>query len=500
MLQVAGLAKSFPGVQALRDVSFDVAAGEIHALVGENGAGKSTLIRIVAGADTPDAGRLVFDGRERHWSSPEAARQAGIHVIYQELVLFPDLSVAENIAAGRPPTNRIGLIDRRRMHDEAEELLDRLGHALDVRAKVRELSVADRQMVEIAKALVGDTRLLILDEPTAVISGQEVTLLFDRMRALREAGVAIVYISHRLEEIFEIADRVTVLKDGRLVATAPVAGMTRERLIGQMVGRELSDIYPERSPPAPDAPTVLEVRGLAAGPRVRDVSFSLRAGEILGLAGLVGAGRTEVAHAIFGSEPIEAGEVLLDGRPAGRRAPARSIAAGLGFLTEDRKAEGLFPDLHVAANISAPLLDRLGALMDFAREKREAAEEIRRYRIAARAPEASIVSLSGGNQQKALFARWVRACDRLLILDEPTRGVDVGAKVEIYRIVRDLAAQGVAILLISSELPEITGLCHRVVTMREGRVTGELAGPAIAEEAVMHLATLEGEATEARAP
>ena len=404
---------------------------------------------------------------------------------------FPELSVAENILVGRQPRNRLGLVDRRRMNTVAEELLSRLGHELDVRRPVRELSVADRQMVEVAKALVGETRLLILDEPTAVISGHEVELLFERMRRLKAEGVSIVYISHRLEEIFEIADRVTVLKDGRVAGAGAVAEMTREGLISMMVGRELTDIYPPRKPVPDDAPEVLSIEDLAVGGRVRGVGFSVRSGEILGLAGLIGAGRADVAHAIFGSASVVRGRITIDGRLRERTSPRQSIDDGIGFLTEDRKVEGLFLELDLAANVSAPSLSEIakGWMLDLAVERRICEREIARFAIAARSPADRIVALSGGNQQKALFSRWARRCERLLILDEPTRGVDVGAKVEIYRIIRQLADAGVAILMISSELPEIVGMCDRVVVMREGVKTGELAGDDVTEERIMDLAT-----------
>lgn len=490
MIELDGITKSFPGVKSLDGVRFEARAGEIHALLGENGAGKSTLIKTIAGAYLPDAGTILFDGRERRWASPREAADAGIHVIYQELFLFPDLDVAENIFIGRAPRNRLGLIDRRTMRHKAASILERLGHRLDPAARVGSLSVADQQMVEIAKAMSRDVRLLILDEPTATISGKEAGLLFERMRGLRDAGVCVIYISHRLEEIFAIADRVTVLKDGRLVGTRAVSEIGTDQLVSMMVGRKLEDIFPPKVGIAPDAPVVLGVRSLTAPPRIRDVSFDLRAGEVLGLAGLVGAGRTEVAHAIFGSERRTSGTVLLDGQelPAGN--PRRAIDAGLGFLTEDRKGEGLLMLLDVAANISAPRLGAAASLgrLDRGAEIGAATEAIARFRIAVPGPAYGVRALSGGNQQKILFARWAAAGHRVLILDEPTRGVDVGAKVEIYRIIRQLADKGVGILVISSELPEIIGLCDRVAVMRAGRIAGEVSGCDLSEAAIMRLA------------
>ena len=496
MLQASGIIKQFPGVLSLDAVNFDVAAGEVHALVGENGAGKSTLIKVIAGAYQPDGGTITFDGAERHWANPQAARKAGIHVIYQELVLFPELTVAENIFIGEEPRNRFGLIDYRTMYRRAGEVLAELGVAIDLHTPVKHLSVADQQMVEIAKALVGETKLLILDEPTAVISGREADLLFERVRALRERGVAIVYISHRLEEIFSIADRVTVLKDGQRVGTWPIDGIDHDGLVTSMVGRELADIYPAKPARVDRTSPVLAVNNLTAGARVKGVSFSLFAGEILGVAGLVGAGRTELAHALFGSLPIDGGDMTIDGRVYKPSSPTDAIDHGIGFLTEDRKAEGLLMNLELAANISAPRLADVtrGLRLDFAAERKIANDEITKYAIAARSPRDAVFNLSGGNQQKILFSRWVRACHKILILDEPTRGVDVGAKVEIYRIMRGLAEQGIGVIMISSELPEIIGMCDRVIVMREGLFTGELDGADAEETRIMALATGQQEA------
>lgn len=492
MLRLEGITKTFPGVKSLDAVNFEATSGEIHALVGENGAGKSTLIKVVAGACEPDSGTVSYDGTERNWSSPRDAKEAGVHVIYQELVLFPDLSVAENIFIGNTPCSRFGTVDRGRMRERAAELLERLGHRLDPDARVGGLSVADQQMVEIAKALVGETKLLILDEPTAVISGREADLLFERISRLRDGGVCIVYISHRLEEIFRIADRVTVIKDGVIVGTHRTEELDRDRLVAMMVGRRLDNIYPPKAEPSAATAPVLSARDIRMAPRVRDVSFDLHAGEILGLAGLVGAGRSELAHALFGSMRKDSGTVAIGGRTLNSPTPAVSIERGMGFLTEDRKGEGLLMLLNTAANISAPSMGEFstGALLDRRAEDKAAWDEIRRFSIAVPGPRAGVMNLSGGNQQKVLFARWARACRRVLILDEPTRGVDVGSKVEIYSIIRDLADDGTGVLLVSSELPELIGLCTRVLVMCEGRITGEVRGADINETSIMHLATL----------
>ncbi len=491
MIRLEGIVKVFPGVKSLDRVNFEAAAGEIHALVGENGAGKSTLIKIMAGAYIADEGTICFDGKQCQWMSPKAAKDAGIHIIYQEHMLFPELSVAENIFIGNAPKTRFRTINYKTMHESADETLNRLGHHLNSRERVKHLSVADQQMVEIAKALVGETKLLVLDEPTAVISGRETELLFERIKALRDKGVCIIYISHRLEEIFSIADRVTVLKDGQCVGTRDIAELSRNRLISMMVGREVEAIFPPKKMPAMDAAPVLSVRNLRAPPKVSDVSFDLYAGEVVGLAGFVGAGRSEVAHAVFGSMQRADGEVTLCGTVMETCSPRDSIDQGLGFLTENRKEEGLMLLLDTAVNVTAPALPEFTrpSGIDRVRELQAAEGEIQRFNILVPGPDAGVDKLSGGNQQKILFGRWTRAGRKVLILDEPTRGVDVGAKVEIYEIIRKLADEGLGILVISSELTEIVGLCTRVIVMREGIVTGEVDGTEVNEETIMKYAT-----------
>lgn len=490
VIELSGIEKTYPGVKSLDRVDFTVQPGEIHALLGENGAGKSTLIRVMGGAVRPNAGTIRYLGRAVSWQSPQEARAAGIHVIHQELALFPELSVAENILVDAQPRGRFGLISNRARHVRASEILAELGVDIPTHARIDELPLADQQMIEIAKALVGEVRLLVLDEPTAVISGREVDLLFENMRRLRGEGVGIVYVSHRLEEIFEIADRVTILKDGQLASTCPVNEITREEMITRMVGRRLSQIYPARRVEPASGPDILKVRRLQAGPRVRDVSLSVKAGEIVGVAGMVGSGRTEVAEAIFGTRAVEGGDIEFDGKPFSKKVPRNAISGGLGFLTENRKDEGLFLGLPISANIMAPDLQcvtRYG-LIDFAQERALAKGQISDFAVATPSPDVKVGNLSGGNQQKVLFSRWSRIADRLLILDEPTRGVDIGAKVEIYRIVRRLADSGVGVLMISSELQEIVGLSDRVFVMAQGHVVGEIAGDALSEEAIMELA------------
>ena len=491
MLRMRGIVKDFPGVRALDGVDFEVRPGKVHALVGENGAGKSTLTKIIGGAYTPDAGELEFEDHRGAWSGPGAAKAAGIHVIYQEFVLFPSLTVAENVFKGEERRGRFGLIDHRAHAEGAREILGRLGVSIDVHERVGNLSVADQQMVEISKALVHDVKLLILDEPTAVLSEHEVALLFRTVRSLRKAGVSIIYISHRLDEIFEVCDRVSVLKDGAHVATREIAGTTHDELVSLMVGRDLAQYFPPKAAAVDrTAPPALELRDVSAAGRVRGASLSVQPGEIVGLAGLIGAGRTELAQAAFGALPLSGGEVHVAGRRIQPPTPRAMIEAGVGFVTEDRKGQGLFMNLDVARNItgaSLPEFTRRG-LLDRREEQRAAEAEIEAFAIACRGPTGGVDKLSGGNQQKIILGRWSRACRTALILDEPTRGVDVGAKAEIYRIMRRLTEEGVGILMISSELPEVVGMADRVVVMREGELTGELTGSGIEEEGIMHLA------------
>ncbi|MET4231522.1 sugar ABC transporter ATP-binding protein [Bradyrhizobium sp. 482_C4_N1_1] len=491
MLTLKGISKSFPGVRALCGVNLEVRPGEIHGLLGENGAGKSTLIKIIAGALAPDEGEIIFAGQPVSWSSPREAKLAGVHVVYQEFALFPQLSVAENIFLGNERRNALGMVNHRRTRKEAAELMRKLGISLDPRATVASLSVADQQMVEIARAMTHNVRLLILDEPTAVIAGREVALLFERLRRLREAGVSVLFISHRLDEVFALCDRATILKDGRLVGTQDTADVTRERLISMMVGRDLGDLFPPRAAATKTGQPVLRTETISIGRRVRDVSIELRAGEIVALAGMVGSGRTDVALGLFGAAPISRGTLHIGGERHTAMSPAKAITLGMGLVTEDRKSQGLAMLLDIAANITGPALrsvTRYG-LIDRDGETAIAAREIERYRIACRGPATPVATMSGGNQQKVIIARWARLCTSVLILDEPTRGVDVGAKAEIYSIMRELADAGLAILMISSELTEVIGMADRVIVMREGRVSGELPAQDATEESIMQLAT-----------
>jgi ribose transport system ATP-binding protein len=491
MLTISNVSKSFPGVKALSSVQLDVKAGEIHALVGENGAGKSTLTKIIAGVFKPDEGQIEFDGEIVHWNSPAEAKAAGIHVIYQEFVLFPNLSVAENIFIGHERRGAFGLLDHGKKRQDAIDLLKRLGVEIDPDARVSELSVADQQMVEIAKALVHKVKLLILDEPTAVIAGKEVELLFGRLRALRDDGVAIIYISHRLEEIFELCDRVTVFKDGQFVTNKPVSGVNHDSLVSFMVGRSMSELFPAKAAKGVDRAVVLKATDVSVKGRVTNASLELRAGEITALAGMVGAGRTELAMALFGGLPMSSGQINIDGETFGKMSPALAISKGIGLLTEDRKGQGLAMLMDVATNITAADLKSVSrsGWIDNGREQDIAKSEIENYRIACRGPQGPVLTMSGGNQQKILVARWARTSRKVIIMDEPTRGVDVGAKAEIYRIMRQLANDGLAVLMISSEMPEVTGLADRVYVMREGVITGDLIGDKIDEKKIIQLAT-----------
>lgn len=501
IIELNNISKSFPGVKALDAVSFSVKAGEIHALVGENGAGKSTLTKVIAGVYQADEGSIKFEGELVRWSDPADAKAHGIHVIYQELVLFPESTVAENIFVGFERRNALGFIDYARTFADATELLHKLGVNLDPGELVKNLKIADQQMVEICKAMVHRVKLLILDEPTAVISGKEVELLFARLRVLKEDGVAIVYISHRLEEVFHLCDRVTVLKDGQKVNSLPVKDTDRSSLVSMMIGRDMTQIYPDKPSNGSAGKILLSCENISVPGRIKNVSMNIRAGEILGIAGMIGSGRTELAMAIFGGLSFDTGELMIDGVAYKKMTPKRAIELGVGLVTEDRKGQGLMLFLDVAANVTAttlPSISKLG-IINSATEKKETKLEIKKYNVACHKPETLISTLSGGNQQKILISRWVRVCRRVLILDEPTRGVDVGAKAEIYKIIRELANSGLAVMMISSELPEVIGMSDRVLVMKEGTITGELTGEDITEKSIMHLATVheaEGELRE----
>jgi ribose transport system ATP-binding protein len=490
ILEMRGIDKTFPGVHALRAVDLDVRVGEILGLVGENGAGKSTLVKILAGAYGRDAGEILIAGEAVEASSPNEMIGRGVAVIYQEPSLAPHLSVAENIFMGRLPTSRFGIVDRRKLVEDTAVVAERLGLDIDPGARVGTLSVARRQMVEIAKALSRDARLIVLDEPSAVLADAELDGLVRVMHRLAEKGVAFIYISHRLNEVFRITDRVTVMKDGRVVATERTADMTPDRLVRLMVGRDLGQIYGERHDGAA-GDVALEVRELGRAGVFDDVSFVARAGEIVGIAGLAGSGRTEVLRAIHGADPIDAGTIEIFGRPVTIRSPRDAIALGIGLLTEDRKADGLLLLQAVGTNVTTSRMDEVApsGVIRTDRERRVVAGYIDRLSIRTPSGRTRVRNLSGGNQQKVIFAKWLNARCRILLIDEPTRGVDVGAKREIYALLRDLAARGTAIVMVSSELPEVIGISDRIMVMREGRIAVTLDAAEATEERIMSYAT-----------
>jgi ribose transport system ATP-binding protein/rhamnose transport system ATP-binding protein len=492
VLSVEGISKTFSGVKALSRVSLEVRTGEIHAVVGENGAGKSTLMKIIYGLETPDEGRLILEGAIADLSHDDGRGRPGVGMVHQERSLVPTLSVAENVFAGRQHTGAFGLIRGRAMVAATQAIFDRLHEQIDPQARVGALSPARQQIVEIAKALAGDPKVLILDEPTAALTLNETGRLFEVLRKLKARGVAIIYISHRLAEVFQIADRVTVLKDGAVTGQLPVSEVNENRLIQLMVGRELS-FARSAGRPAQDAAVALELRGLASAPEVVEATFSVRRGEIVCLAGLIGAGRSEMCEAIFGIRPITGGELWIEGRKSVVRDSAQACALGLALVPEERKESGLFVDFSVLDNILSANLGRVASRgMVVARKARDLATSVvKRLGVVTAGIDQTVGDLSGGNQQKLLLGRWLATDPRILIVDEPTRGVDVGARAQIYELLRDLARGGLAIVVVSSDLLEVLTLAHRIVVFREGRTVGELDGATATEEQVMRLAAVE---------
>lgn len=492
LISVTKLSKSFPGVRALHEVQFELMAGEVHALMGENGAGKSTLMKILAGVYTRDSGDILYDGQPVHFQSPREAQALGIGIIHQELQLMNHLTVAQNMFIGREPRKGFGLfLDEDRLNAQAREILARMHVKIDPRAIVDTLTVAKQQMVEIAKALSFDSRVLIMDEPTSALNDAEIAELFRIIHQLKSRGVGVIYISHKMDELKQIADRVTVMRDGEYVATVSAQETSVETIIGMMVGRTLTDVEPPDSA-ASKGQVALEVKRLNAGPLVKDVSFTLHKGEILGFAGLMGAGRTEVARAVFGADPIESGEIVVKGAKATIRRPSDAVRHGIGYLSEDRKRFGLATGMDVESNIVMSNLRKFlvfGFFLRRAQIRKTASHFIRLLAIRTPSAAQEVRLLSGGNQQKVVIAKWLgRDCD-VLFFDEPTRGIDVGAKTEIYKLLRALAAQGKAIVMISSELPEILRMSDRIVVMCEGRITGELSANEATQERIMQLAT-----------
>ena len=489
LLKLNGIVKSFAGVQALKGVSFELMPGEVHALVGENGAGKSTLIKVITGAHRPDAGTLIINGKTIERNDPTLSKSLGVAVIYQQPALFPDLTVAENIALRLERGGPWRLIKWGERKRRAQQLLDRVGASISPDAFVRELTMPQQQLVEIASALGGDAKTLILDEPTASLSDREVENLFRVIRELRAQGVGMVYISHRLEELPQIADRVTVLRDGSYVATKPMAEVDRAEMIRLMVGRSLEAVFPKIEVPLGDV--VLEARGICCKESgVQAVSLSVRAGEILGLAGLVGAGRTELARVLFGLTPADTGQMFLNGKPVTVNSPSKAVDLGIAYVPEDRRRHGVILEMPVASNVTLTILDRLATVgfIRFGRERQIATSLVQKLGVKTPSIATPVGNLSGGNQQKVSVARWLAAEPSVIILDEPTQGVDVGAKAEIHRLMGELAQRGLAIIMISSELPEVLGMSDRIAVMHGGRIVGELSRAQATQEKVLELA------------
>lgn len=503
ILEMKDISKTFPGVKALTNVTLTVYPGEIHALMGENGAGKSTLMKILSGAYQADpGGEIRINGQHVTIDGPLAARQHGISIIYQELSLAPNLTVAENMLLGRE--HKSGpLVDRRSMEKACQDVLGRLGVHFRATTKVSELSMAERQLVEIARALIANSRILVMDEPTTSLSSRETEAMFALVRQLKAEGLAIIYISHRMAEIYELADRVSVLRDGSYVGTLVGDEISAERLVQMMVGRDLSSFYKkEHDARQSRGPVMFAVRNMGDGVRVHDCSFDLHEGEVLGIAGLVGAGRTELARLIYGADPRTSGEVFLQGKHLLIHRPEDAINSGVVYLTEDRKHLGLFLDLTVRENVNVSVLGRdarVGGVLNLRSAKERAAAAIKALAIRVAGDGVLVGSLSGGNQQKVLLSRLLETKPKVLILDEPTRGVDIGAKSEIYRLIDELAKRSVGIIVISSELPEVVGICDRVLVMREGRIEGEVGGaghPSVTQENIISIATGVREAAE----
>ncbi|NUT57510.1 MAG: sugar ABC transporter ATP-binding protein [Agromyces sp.] len=489
MLELSRVVKSFGAVVALRSGSLQMESGSIHALIGENGAGKSTLVKIVAGLYRRDAGEFRLNGEEVDFTSTAQSKAAGIAVIYQEPTLFPDLSVTENVFMGRQPVGRFGRIDRRAMRREVESLFLRLGVRIDPDRPAEGLSIADQQVIEIAKAVSLDARVLIMDEPTAALSGVEVDRLFAIARSLRDEGRALLFISHRFDEVFDLCDTVTVMRDGSYIATTPIAETTVDELVRQMVGRDVTDLFPKIE--AEIGEPLLEVEGLSSAGVFHDISFTVRSGEIVGLAGLVGAGRSEVARAVFGVDGYDSGSVTLEGRPVKKGDPARAMLQGIALVPEDRRKQGLVLESSVARNITLSIRNQLAkaGIITSGFENRAAKVWASRLEVKTNALSTVAATLSGGNQQKVVLGKWLATEPRVLIVDEPTRGIDVGTKAEVHRLLSELAGRGIGILMISSELPEVLGMADRVLVMREGRITAEIDRADATSENVMFAAT-----------
>ena len=488
-IEMRGINKSFGSNQVLKDAGFVLKDGEVHALMGENGAGKSTLMKILTGVYTKDSGTIIVDGKEVSYKNPQEAEKAGIVFIYQELNVLFDLTVEENLFMGKEITKGFGICDKKAMRAKAQEVMDRMGVHIPIDAVMSDLSVGQQQMVEICKALMVDAKVLIMDEPTAALTESETKVLFEVMRSLSEKGVSIVYISHRMEEIFEMCERITILRDGQYVDTRYIKDINMDDVVQMMIGREIGERYPHRD--AKIGEEVIRVENLSSGKKFHDVSFSVKAGEVLGVAGLMGAGRTEIMQAIFGNLPTDSGKIYIEGKEVAIKNPRQAIANGIGFITEDRKTEGLLLEKSIAENIEISNLGKVSG-KGVLNPKKQAAlvkKGIEEFRIRCFGPDHECNNLSGGNQQKVVLAKWIYTDPKILILDEPTRGVDIGAKKEIYNVINDMAAKGVAVIMVSSELPEVLGMSDRIMVVHEGKVTGIIDAAGADQAKVMTLAT-----------
>jgi len=489
-IAMKGINKSFGGVPVLNDAEFEITDGEVHALMGENGAGKSTLMKILTGVYTRDSGTVTVDGREVMYKNPQEAEKDGIVFIYQELNSLEDLTVEANVFLGKEICNSFGVCDKKAMTEKTSEILDKLGVKISPSEIMSDLSVGQQQMIEIAKALMEDAKVIIMDEPTAALTQGETVILFDVIKSLREKGVSIVYISHRMEEIFQLCDRITILRDGNYIGTEKISDIDMNEVVKMMIGREIGERYPKRS--APIGEEILKVEGLTKKGKFKNISFSVRKGEVLGISGLMGSGRTEIMQAIFGNLPFESGKIEIEGKPVIINSPEHAIRYGLGFITEDRKEEGLMLEESIEKNVSLTNLDKISiknVVIDKKKEDDLSEKAIEDLNIKCTGPSHECKKLSGGNQQKVVFAKWIYSNPKILLLDEPTRGVDVGAKKEIYTIMNELASKGVAIVMASSDLPEILGMSDRIMVVREGLIQGILEQKEADQEKIMILAT-----------
>lgn len=488
-IKMTGINKSFGSNQVLKDAGFELTDGEVHALMGENGAGKSTLMKILTGVYTRDAGTVLVDGEEVVYKSPQEAEKAGIVFIYQEINALFDLTVEENMFMGKEITKKFGVCDKKAMREKAKEVMDKVGVSIPVDAVMSDLSVGQQQMIEICKALMVDAKVIIMDEPTAALTESETEGLFKVINSLRKKGVSIVYISHRMEEIFALCNRITILRDGQYIDTKAIKDLTMDDVVQMMIGREIGERFPKRD--SKIGTEVLKVEGLTSGKLFHDVSFSVNAGEVLGVAGLMGAGRTEIMQAIFGNLKKDSGKIYIDGEEVTIKNPRQAIAAGIGFVTEDRKTEGLLLEKSIAENIEIANLGKVSKGGVLKKEKQEEIvnQGIEEFRVKCFGPWHECNNLSGGNQQKVVLAKWVYTDPKILILDEPTRGVDIGAKKEIYDVINKMAAKGVAVIMVSSELPEVLGMSDRIMVIREGEVRGILDGNDADQAKIMTLAT-----------